>query len=138
MAAYGLHFPRDYCLVSTHSHPKVAAFIIRFRLKWLRFQHTATRRWLQARCSGMARCYEVSTHSHPKVAATTVAPLAEPCKWFQHTATRRWLHGTISIKLAPDYVSTHSHPKVAALHKVNQQEVKLFQHTATRRWLQRL
>ena len=101
-------------LVSTHSHPKVAAH----------FSYAA----------GSGVC--VSTHSHPKVAAKTVAA-TKSSKAFQHTATRRWLRGfftrfgkgylfqhTATRRWLPHaarglsgvlQVSTHSHPKVAAL-----------------------
>ena len=100
-------------LVSTHSHPKVAAAS----------QITNINKWI------------VSTHSHPKVAAPrrsggsnlrgcfNTQPPEGGCNWhsfsfdsispFQHTATRRWL---------PSCRSTRT-PK------------QPFQHTATRRWL---
>ena len=77
--------------VSTHSHPKVAAG--QEFTNWLRaykFQHTATRRWLLAISIG-----------------------AMIDGWFQHTATRRWL-----LKAAPGHIKE-----------------SVFQHTATRRWL---
>ena len=35
--------------VSTHSHPKVAALGRKWTNKMLRFQHTATRRWLPSK-----------------------------------------------------------------------------------------
>ena len=79
--------------VSTHSHPKVAASgEFSSSNCWRSFQHTATRRWLPSSCDG----YLLKA-------------------WFQHTATRRWLLGT------------------------RPQEVQriVFQHTATRRWLRR-
>ena len=121
-------------IVSTHSHPKVAAqywwtmtFPDRFQhtatRRWLRllmflflflkkFQHTATRRWLRYSVHSV-------THYHQ----------------FQHTATRRWLRQLIALKTLRNGfntqppeggcylpfsqntllgVSTHSHPKVAA------------------------
>ena len=100
--------------VSTHSHPKVAARIAVVSLSsFRRFQHTATRRWLQNKKPRIKRGLNVSTHSHPKVAANalcTLCPIAfsfntqppeggcmalltEPLGIlvFQHTATRRWL-----------------------------------------------
>ena len=84
-------------MVSTHSHPKVAAWR---RAKTTsrtcrQFQHTATRRWLPHGGTQIRRAHGVSTHSHPKVAA----PGRE----------------RLLVKVA---VSTHSHPKVAALTKV--------------------
>ena len=56
-------------VVSTHSHPKVAASIIT-KPKFLNL---------------------VSTHSHPKVAAASGGTHRNPLRQFQHTATRRWL-----------------------------------------------
>ena len=56
--------------VSTHSHPKVAAKMsYSIRLMMLKFQHTATRRWLPLLGVGSYFAQKVSTHSHPKVAA---------------------------------------------------------------------
>ena len=123
-------------VVSTHSHPKVAALMPFFNTNKA----------------------SVSTHSHPKVAAPV--PLADvalrrrfntqppeggcdypqafawPSWLFQHTATRRWLLGVLLspsrrfqcfntqppeggclpslVTTSSDNVSTHSHPKVAA------------------------
>ena len=56
--------------VSTHSHPKVAAFLISNNYNFnFAFQHTATRRWLHG-CRLLRSIWQkVSTHSHPKVAA---------------------------------------------------------------------
>ena len=90
LLAYILRFARFF-EVSTHSHPKVAAYIP---------------------CRNVADD-PVSTHSHPKVAATifnrykhwfrrfNTQPPEGGCNWsddvyldgyaFQHTATRRWL-----------------------------------------------
>ena len=145
-------------LVSTHSHPKVAASALVNLGGFLRgFQHTATRRWLPSWSSSssitasfntqppeggcmVCVCFAVlvvvvSTHSHPKVAAQT-----------KH------------VDFACQNVSTHSHPKVAARycirfsrpdHCFNTQPPEggcikrdlvtdvtvKFQHTATRRWL---
>ena len=39
-------------------------------IKYLKFQHTATRRWLHKEPKMEFKSYQVSTHSHPKVAAT--------------------------------------------------------------------
>ena len=154
-------FALRFLIVSTHSHPKVAALkFLRLVFPVLLFQHTATRRWLllvksQTLTSGL----------------------------FQHTATRRWLHRDEAADLILEDVSTHSHPKVAAIgillvlirfHRFNTQPpeggcllvvqpehqsnrfntqppeggcqpkvqrlllVAMFQHTATRRWLPKL
>ena len=100
-------------LVSTHSHPKVAAFDDGKVEIYTAFQHTATRRWLQTKSNWLNGGGSVSTHSHPKVAAyekmcrilarhrfNTQPPEGGCCHSlhldrlkmvFQHTATRRWL-----------------------------------------------
>ena len=85
-------FRVDYHSVSTHSHPKVAARE-RFNpiFAGIKFQHTATRRWLPQNIAFINVVLPVSTHSHPKVAA-------QASGWLRQTLT----------------VSTHSHPKVAA------------------------
>ena len=54
--------------VSTHSHPKVAAYMRLMPILHYQFQHTATRRWLLLQHHNSAQL-----------------------DWFQHTATRRWL-----------------------------------------------
>ena len=100
-------------IVSTHSHPKVAAHELDVIHHKKLFQHTATRRWLLvARRTDNQQPF-VSTHSHPKVAAYC-----------------------LPAKGKPSAVSTHSHPKVAAfIAKVGKKTQPKFQHTATRRWL---
>ena len=79
-------------LVSTHSHPKVAAPPL---------------------C--ISTTFFVSTHSHPKVAATASSLPSSSLSVFQHTATRRWLPIVNLFFTQLIFVSTHSHPKVAAL-----------------------
>ena len=91
VAAGYTHARRIYRGVSTHSHPKVAAYSSRLPPTATAFQHTATRRWLPRVPVPNTQRRAVSTHSHPKVAAHTLPPA-------------RSLQG----------VSTHSHPKVAA------------------------
>ena len=98
--------------VSTHSHPKVAAIHNKKGALICGFQHTATRRWLQAQVL---------------LYATTSR--------FQHTATRRWLPRLINLLHNLSTVSTHSHPKVAAWTVNQKTHQPKFQHTATRRWL---
>ena len=61
-------------------------------LQQLKFQHTATRRWLLFIPDKIGCDPIVSTHSHPKVAAVALIGLVDVVD-----------------------VSTHSHPKVAAL-----------------------
>ena len=121
-------------LVSTHSHPKVAA------------------------CPPETHCQSmcVSTHSHPKVAATApltmiatprrfntqppeggcpnkpVIPLTACVSTHSHpkVAAKR-----ILLSNQRRSVSTHSHPKVAAPNAGHCKILYAFQHTATRRWL---
>ena len=123
-------------LVSTHSHPKVAANCAVLMLNMvLMFQHTATRRWLPAMAEDRLEQLE-----------------------FQHTATRRWLHpNNINACHRFDCFNTQP-PEGGCLAKSHQTEFVLcfntqppeggcfsltqslmscfqFQHTATRRWL---
>ncbi len=122
-------------MVSTHSHPKVAAFThitTICRLEVSTHSHPKVAALSRLAISGE---HLVSTHSHPKVAART-DQLADFPHLFQHTATRRWLPATLLIvraiacgfntqppeggcqKIVDTFfarqVSTHSHPKVAA------------------------
>ena len=145
-------------IVSTHSHPKVAAEVRfpcsigctgfntqppeggcrGFKAEWYRrdlFQHTATRRWLlsNAHCLASAAC--VSTHSHPKVAAPYMLDpqLAKDVSTHSHPKVAA---PNSNNSLFISNVSTHSHPKVAAYcYYLSHQSHYLFQHTATRRWL---
>ena len=114
MAAFGCANIKPCFLVSTHSHPKVAADKVDIDIgetAW--FQHTATRRWLPfAVTVGQLDCLFQHT-------ATRRWLLWRDCItcygiWFQHTATRRWLPDYVTINIEINYVSTHSHPKVAA------------------------
>ena len=122
--------------VSTHSHPKVAAYLIedynnelacfntqppeggcpscpirRSKIFW--FQHTATRRWLRRR----GRCCWTKL-------------------WFQHTATRRWLlapqRPPFLLKQCFNTQPPEGGCKCKPRRALMQAE---FQHTATRRWL---
>ena len=100
-------------IVSTHSHPKVAA-----RLSFLRSQYSRVSTHSHPKVAaqiGRERGANtgVSTHSHPKVAASGKQRYRGIGK-FQHTATRRWLLDTETTGFYYDRVSTHSHPKVAA------------------------
>ena len=78
-------------IVSTHSHPKVAAFNrLIYRSKGGVSTHSHPKvaaKLLFANCL----IYKVSTHSHPKVAATFKQSTLDCSLLFQHTATRRWL-----------------------------------------------
>ena len=137
MAAYGLRFPRDYCLVSTHSHPKVAAIP---RIQQLsvsvQFQHTATRRWLHdlivSQCEATVFQHTAARRRLPTQANYVLGlkkfqhtaarrrlreiSLLTISAWpFQHSATRRWLLVQGHFFQFAWLVSTLSHPKVAAL-----------------------
>ena len=77
--------------VSTHSHPKVAAFDPRNEK-----QPRSVSTHSHPKVAAQWRCVEclgkrVSTHSHPKVAAGTYGSTHKCHLLFQHTATRRWL-----------------------------------------------
>ena len=123
--------------VSTHSHPKVAAFFIyHIFIAIFTFQHTATRRWLQSYLWRMPTICRVSTHSHPKVAAQAQAQTIKQQKVSTHSHPKvaairftQTINHTLSFNTQPPeggclglflfqlsvQVSTHSHPKVAAL-----------------------
>ena len=77
--------------VSTHSHPKVAAYPQ---------QKRSFNMW-------------VSTHSHPKVAATTIHALENPNEVSTHSHPKVAAKARLISSNAKS-VSTHSHPKVAA------------------------
>ena len=142
--------------VSTHSHPKVAGKrvqkMVRFacgfntqppeggwklfsvlKMKLRKFQHTATRRWLEVTYTGfhvllsfntqppeggwqtsakMIDKEKVSTHSHPKVAGLFVCILNNSRGSFNTQPPEGGWKFCDGVKLQ-DTVSTHSHPKVA-------------------------
>ena len=124
------------CCFNTQPHEGGCCNLARFFCVKIRFQHTATRRWLPLKSKVFSLDKTVSTHSHPKVAAIfTIAKIiikssfnTQPpeggCLFlrnkdgvlvaFQHTATRRWLRAVIQRTERIHSVSTHSHPKVAA------------------------
>ena len=99
-------------MVSTHSRPKAAVFILDFTIPKEWFQHTAARRRLL------------------------------PAEWvyggkkgFQHTAARRRLLSNIRSIQSNTKVSTHSRPKAAACALDFLTSWIVFQHTAARRRL---
>ena len=77
------------------------------------FQHTATRRWLPSSNPYYQTRLPVSTHSHPKVAAGRVCRL---CGWRRvSTHSHPKVAASVAHRIpANPAVSTHSHPKVAA------------------------
>ena len=102
-----------FAVVSTHSHPKVAACSIAYFLVNDKvFQHTATRRWLHENTGSQL-------------------PFVE----FQHTATRRWLHvWAWSLHLRWRF-NTQPPEGGCQLNPLSFNQLFKFQHTATRRWL---
>ena len=98
--------------VSTHSHPKVAAYLV----------------------ERMVSLTAVSTHSHPKVAASYRTSVRVGGDVSTHSHPKVAARPPKSRSLQSE-VSTHSHPKVAADSVMTHALPALFQHTATRRWL---
>ena len=123
-------------LVSTHSHPKVAAslsslltasyasfntqppeggcFFLRvgdFNITL--FQHTATRRWLRLN-KLIQKISQAFQHTATRRWLPMLGVVRQVDGLFQHTATRRWLLLTFGLGTTDAVVSTHSHPKVAA------------------------
>ena len=110
---YPVGINHRYRIVSTHSHPKVAALTGSAVAGGGEFQHTATRRWLLGISEPKA---EDQQFQHT---ATRRWLLSLRNSWFnpllfQHTATRRWLLSNLRHCSPNTLVSTHSHPKVAA------------------------
>ena len=100
--------------VSTHSHPKVAAQLEPLSIHLIfKFQHTATRRWLQTspevNLSDLVFQHTATRRWLPPFLIFCISSSK-----FQHTATRRWLHELAFSMIKLITVSTHSHPKVAA------------------------
>ena len=81
--------------------------------KQIKFQHTATRRWLHGECGWHADWWCFNTQP-PEGGCLDEAKLSWNLYWFQHTATRRWLLVYLYLMYFTHTVSTHSHPKVAA------------------------
>ena len=145
-------------IVSTHSHPKVAAPAALYcRTPHAPFQHTATRRWLQGGFLHVSQFF-LRFNTQPPEGGCACSAANSRLSWsFQHTATRRWLpaggvpahigahvsthsHPKVAAVLQrqpvlEQVVSTHSHPKVAATCTTFSISPAKFQHTATRRWL---
>ena len=123
-------------IVSTHSHPKVAAScksqgihnrpsfntqppeggclgIYTTSSNSQLFQHTATRRWLRSMV--VIRAFLIKfQHTATRRWLPSRKEELIPIMKFQHTATRRWLRFLYSSTTPCYFVSTHSHPKVAA------------------------
>ena len=101
--------------VSTHSHPKVAAVKVLDLMTLTEFQHTATRRWLRFNLDVYRRQGDVSTHSHPKVAANADKAAWKSSYRFNTQPPEGGCIGTRPTSAVIATVSTHSHPKVAAI-----------------------
>ena len=145
-------------LVSTHSHPKVAAksqlktdsFFYCFNTQppeggctnlcknanlTIQFQHTATRRWLPIDVDELILL--ISFNTQPPEGGCSNASDAYSyhslVSTHSHPKVAAWDNSS-AIKVI-NKVSTHSHPKVAAPCYVCISWDFRFQHTATRRWL---
>ena len=121
-------------VVSTHSHPKVAAErCSEYTITGQVSTHSHPKVAAPNRAPGQP-APPVSTHSHPKVAAL-VSHLSRPYPEFQHTATRRWLL-THLFRMARIRAFQHTATRRWLPSRVSAASVSLsFQHTATRRWL---
>ena len=114
----------------------MAASTATMEIKYGKFQHTATRRWLLPQAIFRFLCLYVSTHSHPKVAAFQKCGLPRKCRGFNTQPPEGGCRFAPYVRQPFYDVSTHSHPKVAAVVRLFcVTKVFLFQHTATRRWL---
>ena len=102
-------------VVSTHSHPKVAAPTLKEVKQFLTVSTHSHPKVAAGVSFNSVSHFFVSTHSHPKVAACYKTQNTLKGKMFQHTATRRWLPNTFGRFASKCMVSTHSHPKVAAV-----------------------
>ena len=144
--------------VSTHSHPKVAAFVGGVHsAAYAEFQHTATRRWLLANKVVGSTLTMVSTHSHPKVAAQGIrSPYAQPDSFntqppeggcLAHQAVIMWMacfntqppEGGCPYRPTTDRFcsSFNTQPPEGGCSPACgiEYQREQFQHTATRRWL---
>ena len=103
----------------------------------VKFQHTATRRWLQTSNTAINCCIAVSTHSHPKVAACSSVITTRSTIRFQHTATRRWLR-VLYPAIGTNPCCFNTQPPEGGCRRIRLLLFGslMFQHTATRRWLQ--
>ena len=96
-------------------------------IKYGKFQHTATRRWLLPQAIFRFLCLYVSTHSHPKVAAFQKCGLPRKCRGFNTQPPEGGCRFAPYVRQPFYDVSTHSHPKVAAnLWAVNSQWINGF------------
>ena len=143
-------------LVSTHSHPKVAATITDLLSTAYEVSTHSHPKVAACRCLPTCGWGNVSTHSHPKVAAcdsqrekltAAVSTHSHP-KVAASVRRNHWGEGGSFNTQPPEggcqvasnkpeglSVSTHSHPKVAAWVLPKCLWFSTFQHTATRRWL---
>ena len=145
-------------MVSTHSHPKVAAcFDCIIDCIIVCFNTQPPEGGCGCKCNVGRQCKLVSTHSHPKVAAHRLNRNLIFFAVSTHSHPKVAAEEQLS-KVNTDLVSTHSHPKVAANTSIDNKPIfsvsthshpkvaakqdyinvmyLLFQHTATRRWLQ--
>ena len=114
VAAFGISYTFSKILVSTHSHPKVAALRVEFCI----YRHS---------------CFNTQP---PEGGCRIMMPIHASYILFQHTATRRWLLMFIGTDLTNIKGFNTQPPEggcYPVAHHVHAQFV--FQHTATRRWL---
>ena len=122
-------------LVSTHSHPKVAAPKASASANHAeQFQHTATRRWLPRYCIRVASSVCFNTQP-PEGGCLPIWLRPAQGYLFQHTATRRWLRIRRGLPCKHQGFQ-HTATRRWLLVPVPPYALKtMFQHTATRRWL---
>ena len=121
--------------VSTHSHPKVAAALTARQYCQVRFQHTATRRWLLDVYVRFVLDAVVSTHSHPKVAAREYRQRRQTRYSFNTQPPEGGCNRTIAPRTGRQSFNTQPPEGGCHLHQPGFLRLKQFQHTATRRWL---
>ena len=128
--------PEAQMKVSTHSRAEAAALCIAGSAPTKKpFQHTAARRRLHLKISGLTAAQEVSTHSRAEAAATFIVIWQVLSTMFQHTAARRRLQ--LSRPLSPPVLSFNTQPRGGGcrLPVGGFRAISPFQHTAARRRL---
>ena len=100
-------------IVSTHSHPKVAANLKGFPLFKLNVSTHSHPKVAAYEVDHISQVWQVSTHSHPKVAALHIRPCASKSAVSTHSHPKVAAQRIVK-RVCDRRVSTHSHPKVAA------------------------
>ena len=102
-----------FSIVSTHSHPKVAAYYVTFQIDRSIVSTHSHPKVAASHDLGVGEFDEVSTHSHPKVAADKDPEMIIAVLGFNTQPPE----GGCEVERICGInkpVSTHSHPKVAA------------------------